>query len=184
MTLHRFLATVATALVLVSPLAHANGPKGGDVAPNVLGKKLNGDQVLVSDYAGKVIVVSFWATWCAYCLKELPVLDGLQKVAGKDKVEVIAVNTEDRETFREAAKSLRRSPMTLAYDPGKVGATAYGVGGIPHLVIIGRDGIIRRVHRGYGEETLAEIVADVNSAIAARTDAAAAPAQPAAGSAP
>ncbi|MES3020740.1 MAG: TlpA disulfide reductase family protein [Pseudomonadota bacterium] len=167
MNLTHRIAICAAALALYAPLSFAAGPEAGDVAPDLLGKMFNGDKVLVSTHAGKVVVVSFWATWCTYCLKELPILEGLQKVAGKGRVEVIAVNTEDRDTFRDVLRKLKDLKMTLAYDPSEVGAKAYGVDGLPHLVIIGRDGKIVRVYRGYGEDTLAKIVDDINVAIAA-----------------
>ncbi len=172
MKLTHLLATWAAALALHAPLAWAAPPAAGEVAPDLLGKMYNGDQVLVSAHAGKVVIVSFWATWCSYCLKELPILEGLQKVAGKGRVEVIAVNTEDRDTFRGILRKLRDLNMTMAYDPGEMGAKAYGVKGIPHLVIIGRDGKIVRVYRGYGEETLSRIVEDINAAIGATAGAA------------
>jgi thiol-disulfide isomerase/thioredoxin len=175
MTLNRTLATMlAMLLALASPLSQAaDAPAkpvplaNGDLAPDVLGKRLDGEKVLVSQFQGKVIVVSFWATWCGYCMKELPILEGMQKVAGRDNLEVIAVNTEDGDTFRRVSRKLKDWTMGLAFDPGKVGAKAYGVSGIPHLVIIGRDGHIVQVYRGYGEETLERIVADINGAIAA-----------------
>lgn len=172
MHLSHSLAIVAAVLALASPFSRAAAPSAGDVAPDVLGKMYNGDPVLASAHAGTVVVVSFWATWCTYCLKELPVLEGLQKVAGKNRVQVIAVNTEDRDTFRGVLRKLKDLSMTMAYDPGEVGAKAYGVKGIPHLVIIGRDGKIVRVYRGYGEETLTRIVDDINAAIGATAGAA------------
>jgi hypothetical protein len=89
-------------------------------------------------------------------------------VAGaKHNVQVIAVNTEDRDMFRMVSRKMSAFTLGMAYDPQSVGQTAYGVKGIPHLVIIGRDGKIIRVYRGYGEETLTEITADINLAIGA-----------------
>ena len=161
-------ATLAAVLTLACPLSQAAAPVAGDIAPNELGKTLSGDKVLLSNYAGKVVIVSFWATWCGYCLKELPVLEGIQKVAGaKHNLQVIAVNTEDRDTFRFVSRKLSTLTLGMAYDPQNIGQAAYGVKGIPHLVIIGRDGVIIRVYRGYGEETLNQITDDINLAIGA-----------------
>ncbi|MES2901882.1 MAG: TlpA disulfide reductase family protein [Pseudomonadota bacterium] len=172
----RIVATVAALIALASPLAHAAGPVAGDVAPNELGKTYGGDKVLLSNHAGKVVIVSFWATWCAYCLKELPILEGIQKVAGKaHDLQVVAVNTEDRDTFRHVLRTLKTMTVAMAYDPDKIGQKAYGVSGIPHLVIIGRDGVIIRVYRGYGEETLGKITDDINLAIGATGEAKSAP---------
>lgn len=168
------------ALLIALSLALAGGafaaPAAGDMAPDDLGKTIRGEEIKVSGHRGKVVVVSFWATWCGYCLKELPVLESIQRVYGAERVKVVAVNTEGRDTFRDAARKLRSVNMTLAYDPGGKNEKAYGVNGIPHLVIIGRDGVIVQVYRGYGESSLDGIVADINSAIGGPGAAAAAPA--------
>lgn len=49
----------------------------GDTPPDALGRNREGNDVVLSDHRGKVVVVTFWATWCGYCLKELPVLENL-----------------------------------------------------------------------------------------------------------
>lgn len=168
MQLPQFLAMLATVLACAAPLAQGAAPIAGDVAPNLVGTTLEGNKVLLSDHKGKVVVLSFWATWCKYCIKELPILEGIQKVAGKQhNVQVVAVNTENRDTFRRLSRLMKDFTMGMAYDPDKTGQAAYGVSGIPHLVIIGRDGVIIRVYRGYGEETLERITADINLAIGA-----------------
>jgi thiol-disulfide isomerase/thioredoxin len=155
------------ALLFLSINAHAALPGSGDVPPDYLGKTTDGTTIKVSDYTGKAVVVSFWATWCGYCLKELPVLNAIQKT-GKDRIKVIAVNTEDKFTFRDASRTLARSyAIGLTNDFDKVASTAYGVTGIPHMLIIGKDGKIVRVYRGYDEKSLPQIVADINEAVGA-----------------
>ena len=138
----------------------------GDVPPDYVGKTLDGVSVKLSDHAGQVIVVSFWATWCPYCLKELPILNGMQTVAGKDHLYVLGVNTEERTVFRKVLKTVEKLDMHFAYDPDGAARKAYGVNGIPHMVIIGRDGKIVQVHRGYDESMLGTIVDEVNAALA------------------
>lgn len=157
-----------TALLLISASVHAAAPTGGDIPPDYIGKTMDGATIKVSDYAGKAVVVSFWATWCPYCLKELPVLNAIQNSKAKDHVKVIAVNTEDKFTFRDAAQKLSRSfTIALTNDFDKQASGAYGVSGIPHMLIIGKDGKIIRVYRGYDETSLPQIVADINQAIGA-----------------
>jgi thiol-disulfide isomerase/thioredoxin len=124
------------------------------------------DPVKLSQYAGKAVVISFWATWCPYCLKELPVLSAIQKAA-KGNIQVIAINTEDRDVFRRASRVMRDLGIELAYDPDQTAQKAYGVSGIPHMVIIGRDGKIVNVFRGYGESSLDGIVEAINRATGA-----------------
>ncbi|MCV2350932.1 TlpA family protein disulfide reductase [Paucibacter sp. Y2R2-4] len=152
-------------LLMATSVAWAS-PRVGDMAPEVVGKTLEGETVSLAPYAGKVVVLSFWATWCPHCLKELPILEGIQKT-GAEQVQVIAVNTEPRDVYKKVVRAMKGLSMQLAWDPGKIGAEAYGVKGIPHLVIIGRDGRVQRVFKGYGESSLDHIVAELNQAIAA-----------------
>ncbi len=162
----RKLGVLLISLLLMAGHALAAAPAAGDMAPDEFGKTLDGVKPKLADFQGKVVVISFWATWCGYCLKELPVLEGLQKVA-KGNVQVIAINTESREDFRDAVRVLRSMTAKLTYDSDGKGAKAYGVNGIPHLVIIGRDGKILDVHRGYDQSSLPGIVDSINAAILA-----------------
>ncbi len=137
--------------------------KPGDVPPDDLGTDRQGAEVQISAHRGKVVIVTFWASWCAYCLKELPVLDRLQRAAGKSRMEVIAVNyKEDRRDFRAMRRGLKDSALTLTSDPyGSLG-DAYGVKGLPHLVMIGKGGQVAHVHTGYGEKTLDRLIEQIN----------------------
>ncbi len=139
----------------------------GDTPPPSLGTNLDGDDVGTGRYAGKVLVVTFWASWCAPCRKELPMLEGIQQAAGKDKVQVVAINIEDRDVYRKLARRLNSLTLSLNHDTGKKSSEAYGVHGIPHLVLIGRDGKVIAVHRGYSEESIDSIIAEINRALAA-----------------
>ena len=69
------LAVVLAGCVLTA--AHAAGPGPGDQAPLRLGVDRDGNAMETSAFAGKVLVVTFWATWCAPCRKELPMLEGI-----------------------------------------------------------------------------------------------------------
>ncbi len=141
--------------------------KVGEAAPDVtLGVTSAGDPTRAADYAGKVVVISFWATWCSPCREELPILEGLQR-EGKGNIQVIAVNIESREVFRKAAKLLGDLQLLLANDRNDRSQSAYGVKAIPHMVIIGRDGRVLGIHKGYGESSLGGIVAEINRALGA-----------------
>lgn len=141
-------------------------PKAGDVAPAYVGATLDGTPVVVTDYPGKAVVVSYWATWCTFCLKELDILNGIQKTAS-DRVQVVTVNIESLKVFNKVAEALSPFQFLVLYDPGRKGQKAYGVRGVPHMVIIGKDGRIETVRVGYGEKDLDGIVASINRAIGA-----------------
>ena len=127
-----------------------------DAPPDRVGTTFDGDPVLLSKYQGTAVVISFWATWCQYCLKELPVLDSIQRVA-KERVRVIAVNTEEPRRVPPGPAGAGRAPssLDLVYDPDNERARRHlACKGIPHMVIIGRDGKIVSVYRGYDESSL------------------------------
>ena len=91
-------------------------------------------------------------------------LEGLQQVA-KDRVKVVAVNIEERDVFKAVSRALSSLTVTITNDPRQRYADAYGVNGIPHMVIIGKDGKIISVHRGYNEDALDGLVAEINAAL-------------------
>lgn len=139
------------------------GPKVGDVPPPLLGKDRKGDLVDLSQHRGKVVVVSFWASWCGPCRKELPGLDLLQKHAGDRLLKVIAVNVEDsNDDYRLMMRQMKDFTITMTRDrDGKI-AEGYDIRAYPNLWIIGLDGKVAANHRGYGEDSLDRIIDDIN----------------------
>ena len=140
-------------------------PERGDVAPDTLGRNYDGEPVRVSAYAGKVVVLSFWASWCGPCRKELPILEGIQVTAGKERIQVVAINIESLDTFRRIARKMGTLQLMVAHDSKSEASEAYGVAGIPHMVIVGKDGHIVRVNRGYNEDGVDRVVDDINLAL-------------------
>lgn len=142
-------------------------PTVGDAPPAHVGTTLNGKPVLLTDFPGKALVISYWATWCSFCLKEMDVLNNIQRVGG-DRVQVITVNIESRDTFRHAARALQSLTVLLAHDADRKGREAFGVEGIPHMIIVGKDGLIDSVNIGYSEKALDRIVDSINRAMGAK----------------
>lgn len=167
-TLHlsaRRRAVLAAALaVTAAGSAPARAQGLGEIAPDVLGATLDGTEVQVSRHRGQVVVLSFWAAWCAPCRLELPQLEALQRAAG-DRMRVVAINIEGRPEFKRAARALSELQLTVTHDYNKAIQRAYGVTSIPHLVVVGRDGRVRKVLKGYSEKQLDAILAQVNAAL-------------------
>lgn len=183
--MHRTLLVLL--LLLCTALAQAGEPATGDVAPAALGKGRDGKPVTLEQYRGKVVVVTFWASWCTYCLKELPVLNTLQEHAG-GLLQVIAVNVQDSPAdYRVMMRQMKNYSILQARDLHGDIAKTYGVNAYPNLWIIDREGRIAAHHRGYGEGTLDRIVDEINAILRRATNgtsaapAAAAPATETAG---
>jgi peroxiredoxin len=155
-------------LIVVGPVGAKEKLQVGDIPPDNLGRTASGDHVKLSDYHGKIVIVSFWASWCAPCRQELPVLAGIQKRVSRDRLVVFAVNwKESREQYRLITKSLKDVDLTLISDEGGSFGARYGVNAIPHMFIIGRDGRIAAVHVGYGEGEIPDLVKEINALLAA-----------------
>lgn len=115
-----------------------------------------GNAAKLSDYvAGKIALVDFWASWCRPCRGEIPNIANIYKKYG-DQIAVISLNVWDQpESQAEAIKELNMNWIQLT-DPTKKATEAYGVNGIPQIILIGADGTI--LARDLREEAIEEAV--------------------------
>lgn len=160
---HLFLATLLAfgAALTGRSAALASSLKVGDLPPPKLGS-----HVKLGDYRGKVVIITFWASWCSPCRKELPILGGIQRQATRERLVVFAVDwEEDEERFWEIERAFASDHvnLTLLSDENGYIGRQYGVNAIPHMVIIGRDGRIAAIHIGYGEGQIPGLVKEINS---------------------
>jgi thiol-disulfide isomerase/thioredoxin len=97
---------------------------------------------------GRVVLLDFWATWCAPCRVVIPKLSALQGRYGAQGLSVLGVSTEEAE---DVAMYAQRAAMPYAVGVDKHAETtrAYGVNSLPTLVIIDRRGVVRDVAIGY-----------------------------------
>jgi thiol-disulfide isomerase/thioredoxin len=142
----------------------------GSTPHDELGKDLEGNKIRISDYRGKVVIVSFWASWCEPCRKELPVLAGIVKRVGREQLQVIAINFHDEsKPFKYVVDVLKDYPITILRDAKGVAADRFDVRGIPRMIVIGRDGKVASDHTGYGEGALPGLVEELNALLAEKT---------------
>jgi len=135
----------------------------GQPAPAFVLEDLEGKRVSLADLKGSVVVLDFWATWCPPCREGLPHLDELHKAKQAEGVKVFAINLrEDRAKARQFLEKQQLSLPVLLDHSGEV-AKNYFVNGIPQTVVIGKDGLVKRVTVGYtegSEKTIADAVDD------------------------
>jgi thiol-disulfide isomerase/thioredoxin len=135
----------------------------GSIPHDELGKDVDGNPITVSQFRGKVVIISFWASWCPPCREELPVLASVATQAGPDHLKVIAINYHDEyEPFKYMAKKLKSQPITILQDANSRAAGKYRVKGIPRMIIIDRSGKVAADHTGYGKGMIPELVDQLN----------------------
>lgn len=110
----------------------------------------SGKTVSLSDFQGKVVLLNYWASWCAPCLRELPSLDRLAARYNSDKFEVIALNVdpEGKALAEKTARSLNLTALTLNLDPELVAYRAIGIRAMPSTFLFDHNGVVIGVLRG------------------------------------
>lgn len=117
-------------------------------APDFTLPQLDGHDLRLSSYRGKVVLLDFWATWCDPCREEIPHLIELQKKYADTGLQIIGVSMDDsadpvRPFYQEFHMNY---PVVMG--TAKTGAMFGGVLGLPITFLIGRDGKTRAKHIG------------------------------------
>ena len=150
--------------LLASHEAQAAGVCDADPEPANLDftiADMNGNDVQLADYKGKVVILDFWATWCGPCKVEIPAFIDMVGEYGDDGLVVLGFSVDDTvDKLKPFAEEFGMNyPVLVGRDREDV-QEAYGpIWGIPIAVVIGRDGNICKKHMGMTtkEQFLAEI---------------------------
>ena len=152
-------AVAVIALLATAFLFHRRGVSGRDVAasrhplaPDFVLPQLDGKELRLSSYRGKVVLLDFWTTWC--CRDEVPPLMSLQQKFGERGLQVIGISMDDSsDPVREFYQQLHVNyPVVMG--TAEVGESYGGVLGLPIAFLIDRDGHIAARHLGRMEPAL------------------------------
>ena len=136
------LAALAAGSTLAGP-APAGGIKLGQAAPGFEVKTLDGKTLSAHALRGKVVILSFWATWCGPCRQEMPALEAYYKAHAAQGLEIVAISMDDpnKDAMVRQVMSSYSFPAVLQRQ-AKV--MDYGhVLALPMAFVIGRDGTLR-----------------------------------------
>ena len=118
----------------------------GAYAPDFEFVTMDGTTARLSDYQGQVVLLNFWATWCGYCIDEMP---AMQKITEDyPDVVILAINrSDDSALAREFAQEKGYNFIWGLDDDGAV-ARLYPSNGIPYSLIIDKEGVIGTIYEG------------------------------------
>ncbi len=144
-----FLALAAFSFA--PPARAADGAAVGSAAEFSL-KDLDGREVKLSSFKGKVVLVNFWATWCGPCQVEMPKLQEIYAELGAKGVQIVGISTDEAK-LNAAVKPLVMSKhltYPILRDPDtKVVSQFNPAKTLPFNMLVGKDGKIASVHSGY-----------------------------------
>ena len=143
----QWLAFLASALLSGLVLAAEEGDEAPDFSlPSIYADK---PQITLSEHRGKTVYVDFWASWCAPCLKSLPLYNEMYHKYKDQGLEVIAINVDN--PVEDGLDFLIDTPLDflIPADPDGEISELFEVFGMPTSYLIEPDGTVSLVHMGY-----------------------------------
>lgn len=109
---------------------------------NVIFKDVNNQDINLDDFRNKLIIINFWATWCAPCREEMPLLDLLQSDKRLNNLKVLAINVGNEDILKSKIffKELNIKNLDVYFDPTFNLANKFLLRGLPTTVLINKKG--------------------------------------------
>ncbi|WP_349356833.1 TlpA family protein disulfide reductase [Sphingobium nicotianae] len=150
------VAIATTTTASASAKLSKSEPKIGELAPDIQLTLVSGEKVSIANLRGKVVILNYWATWCAPCKKELPTLDAYYQYFKDKGLQVYAVTTRDSQPLF----TLKKLFAAMAIPAVRSIKSPYGnPEAVPTNIVIGRDGRIRYAAAGaFDLDALNEII--------------------------
>ncbi|WP_308495444.1 choice-of-anchor D domain-containing protein [Duganella flavida] len=141
------LAAIAACAVLTMP-APASALEPGKPAPAFT---LNGPDgaVKLDQYAGKLVYLDFWASWCGPCRQSFPWMNEMQARYGSQGLQIVGINVDAKAEDARGFLAATPARFVIAFDPNGSAPRTYGIKGMPSSVLIGPDGKVLYEHSGF-----------------------------------
>ena len=158
--LHLFTLTLVLALA-----AHANAKLSeSDPLPDLSGFELSGE---IPELEGKVVLLDFWASWCAPCKASFPAMDEIYQDYKDQGFVILAVSVDNTEKAYKSFADKSGVTFPLVHDQAKKLVKTAEIEAMPTSFMIDKKGIIRAVHAGYqGKKTIATYREEIEQLLA------------------
>jgi thiol-disulfide isomerase/thioredoxin len=154
----RFVLAVLLLVAAAAPPALAKVGVG-DPVPAIHLRNWEGQSVDLATLRGKVVVIDFWASWCAVCRQALPSLDAMSRRFAGAPVLVLGINIDKAPSTADhfLAEYMPTHTMMLLRDPGAEALARFGAEGMPAIYVVDPKGIVRFAESGYAPERLTAV---------------------------
>ena len=131
---------------------------------------LDGSVFRLADLRGKVVLIDFWATWCGPCIRAMPEIQKLHDQYREKGVVILGLSTEEKSFEPKVRATVEKLKVTYAIACGGGDVSrAYGVRGIPNLLLIGPDGTVQARHVGFAPGLAAKVSRQIDSLLSGQT---------------
>ena len=150
--------TAISVFVIFSGSAQAVSPSAivGKPAPAFDLEKADGGRISLASLKGNVVILTFWATWCAPCKVEMPTLEDAYKKHGGKGVTVVGVNFQQEKPPGKKFTDANKLTFPIAMDVDGKTADGYYVPGLPTTFFIGPHGVLAGYHEGIVKPAMLE----------------------------
>ncbi len=138
----RDIANIGSISAIGSAVDPIEGIAKGNLAPEFSITTVTGEEVTLSSLKGKVVLLNFWGTWCAPCIREMPELQALYQQYGDVGFTVLGVAVRDTEDSVKTFSATNGITFPLALDEGDIINRLFAIPGQPSTLLIGADGVI------------------------------------------
>ena len=140
--------------------------EAGDTPPPIDMADQHGKEVDLDALKGKVVVIDFWASWCAPCKHAMPFLQALHEKYAERGLAIVGVNID--RSKKKMDRFLQASPVTfrIVHDPKLAIPQRYELSTMPTSYFTGRDGKVRYAHEGFRKEDAVGMEAKIKALLA------------------
>jgi peroxiredoxin len=164
----RFTALVLALFAILPVAASALCVEVGKPAPDVTLPTIDGQNVTLSSYRGKIVLLAFWASWCPRCIEELTFLQGIYKMS--PDIAVLAINQESQNISRAHIERIRKTlkeskiDFPVLIDRNLDAWNTFCINALPTSIILDPKGTVRFAEPNYywaTQDKIADIIAEI-----------------------
>ena len=138
------LISICICFSLSFPLSASAVSEGQQLVP-FQAKDMSGESINLNKYIGdKIIILTFWASWCPLCKSEVPLLNDIKNRFNPEKIAIFGINIDKNDSPSQARAFMENNTINypIIYDEGSIITTSYKITGVPTVIIADKNGII------------------------------------------